>query len=83
MFKASFTHPTESLFVPAASVSFGIILINIVEYGTSKVGYWLTETVVVLFWFDVTLAVILSVLIYLILWSTQYFSVAKMTPIWM
>jgi tellurite resistance protein TehA-like permease len=51
-FKSSFTHPTESLFVPAFAVSFGTILINIVEYGFGKVGNWLNEAVVVLFWFD-------------------------------
>ncbi len=48
-FKASFTHPTESLFVPAFAVSFGTILTNIVEYGFGKVGNWLDEAVVVFF----------------------------------
>jgi len=51
-FRASFLHPTESLFVPAATTSFGIILINI------------------------------SSSIYLILWSTQTFTISQMTPIW-
>ena len=63
-------------------MSLGTILINIVEYGFDKVGDWLAEAVVVLFWINVALAVVLSVGIYLILWSTQYFSVATMTPIW-
>lgn len=67
-FKMSFTHPTESLFVPAFAVSFGTILINVVEYGFGKVGDWLNEAVVVLFWFDVALAVVLSVSIYLVLY---------------
>jgi tellurite resistance protein TehA-like permease len=70
-FKASFTHPTESLFVPAVAVSFGTILINIVEYGFGKVGNWLNEAVVVLFWFDLALAVSLSVGIYLILYVAE------------
>jgi tellurite resistance protein TehA-like permease len=70
-FKASFTHPTESLFVPAFVVSFGTILINIVEYGFGKVGNWLNEAVVVLFWFDLALAVSLSVGIYLILYFAE------------
>ena len=47
MFKASFLHPTESLFVPAVAVSFGTILINIVEYGFGQVGQWLNEAVLV------------------------------------
>jgi C4-dicarboxylate transporter/malic acid transport protein len=81
-FKASFRHPTESLFVPAVAVSFGTILINIVEYGFGNTGMWLNQTVLVLFWFDLTLAVCLSILIYLILWSTQSFTIARMTPIW-
>jgi tellurite resistance protein TehA-like permease len=32
-FKASITHPTESLFVPAWLISLGTILINITQYG--------------------------------------------------
>lgn len=82
MFRASFTHPTESLFVPAFAVSFGTILITIVEYGFGRVGSWLTRAVLVLFWLDAALAVILSITIYLILWSTQSFTIARMTPIW-
>lgn len=81
-FKASFLHPTESLFIPAAAVSFGTILINISQYGLHHVGDWLNNVVEVLFWFDATLAVVLSISIYLLLWSTQYFSVSRMTPIW-
>jgi C4-dicarboxylate transporter/malic acid transport protein len=82
LFKASFMHPTESLFVPAVAVSFGAILINIVEYGFAQVGMWLNRAVLVLFWFDVALAIVLSIAIYLILWSTQHFTIARMTPIW-
>ncbi|KAK7887697.1 hypothetical protein LTR67_009600 [Exophiala xenobiotica] len=81
-FKASFTHPTESLFVPAFAVSFGTILINIVEYGTGNVGAWLNHTVLVLFWIDCGVAIALSITIYLILWSTLTFTIARMTPIW-
>lgn len=82
MFKASFSHPTESLFVPAFAVSFGTILINIVEYGFGRVGEWLNNAVLVLFWLDVAIAFVLSIIIYLILWSTQSFTIARMTPIW-
>ncbi len=82
LFKPSFTHPTESLFVPAFAVSFGTILINIVQYGFGEVGEWLNRAVVILFWFDATLAIILSILIYFILWSKQTFTIARMTPIW-
>jgi C4-dicarboxylate transporter/malic acid transport protein len=81
-FKASFTHPTESLFAPAFAVSFGTILINIVEYGSGSVGPWLTRTVIILYWFDCGLAFCLSIGIYLVLWSTQTFTIARMTPIW-
>jgi tellurite resistance protein TehA-like permease len=66
-FKASFLHPTESLFVPATIVSFGTILINISQYGLGRVGNWLVEAVKVFFWFDATLAVIFSAGIYLLL----------------
>ena len=82
MLKASITHPTESLFVPAFAVSFGTILINVVQYGFVEVGEWLNKAVLVLFWFDAGLAVFLSLLIYYILWSTQTFTISRMTPIW-
>ena len=51
-FKASFLHPTESLFFPASVVSFGTILINISQYGLFNVGSWLNSAVYVLFWIE-------------------------------
>ncbi|KAL2832389.1 voltage-dependent anion channel-domain-containing protein [Aspergillus cavernicola] len=81
-FRASLMHPTESLFVPASVVSFGTILINISQYGTDNAGLWLTNAVDILFWVDAALAVISSAGIYLLLWSTQTFTIAQMTPIW-
>lgn len=67
-FKASFLHPTESLFVPASIVSFGTILINISQYGPDNTGPWLARAVGILFWIDSILAVILSAGIYLLLY---------------
>ncbi|KIW85148.1 hypothetical protein Z517_00538 [Fonsecaea pedrosoi CBS 271.37] len=81
-FRASFTHPTESLFAPAFAVSFGTILNNIVQYGSGYVGPWLNRTILILYWFDCGLAISLSIIIYLVLWSTQTFTIARMTPIW-
>ena len=81
-FKASLTHPTESLFVPASVVSFGTVLINISQYGLHNVGTWLNTTVLVLFWVDVALSIISSTGIYLVLWSTQSFTIHAMTPVW-
>jgi hypothetical protein len=68
-FKASFLHPTESLFIPAAIVSFGIILINISQYGVDMagVGEWLEKCMIVLFWMDCGLAVCFSIGIYLLM----------------
>ena len=66
-FKASFLHPTESLFAPAAVVSFGTILINISQYGLYKVGPWLNTTVLALFWTDAALAILSSSGIYLLM----------------
>jgi hypothetical protein len=68
-FKASFLHPTESLFIPAAMVSFGIILINVSQYGVhhAGVGNWLEKIMIVLFWMDCGLAVCFSVGIYLLM----------------
>ncbi|KAK2734873.1 hypothetical protein FQN57_001436 [Myotisia sp. PD_48] len=81
-FKTSFLHPTESLFIPAVIVSLGTILINVSQYGPKHTGQWLDRVTVVLFWFDAVLAVASSACIYLILWSTQMFTIANMTPIW-
>lgn len=70
-FRASFLHPTERLFIPAAVVSFGTILLNISQYGPGHAGEWLTNAVVVLFWVDVALALIASMGVYLIMSELQ------------
>lgn len=66
-FKASFLHPTESLFIPAAVISFGTILINITQYGVDTTGPWLEEVMAIMFWIDCGLAVSFSIGIYLIM----------------
>lgn len=81
-FRASVLHPTERLFIPAAVVSFGTILLNISQYGPSHAGDWLNNAVAVLFWVDVGLALIASMGVYLVMWSTASFTIEKMTPIW-
>ncbi|KAJ4994086.1 c4-dicarboxylate transporter malic acid transporter [Stagonosporopsis vannaccii] len=83
-FRASFLHPTESLFIPAAIVSFGIIMMNISQYGVGMVGEqrWLQHVMIVLFWVDCGLAVTSSLGIYLIMWSTTTFTINQMTPVW-
>ncbi|KAF2712676.1 hypothetical protein K504DRAFT_372809 [Pleomassaria siparia CBS 279.74] len=81
-FKSSFLHPTESLFIPAAVISFGTILINITQYGVDTTGAWLETTMTVMFWIDCGLAFGVSIGIYLIMWSTQHFTIAQMSPAW-
>lgn len=82
-FKASFLHPTESLFIPAAVIGFGTILMNITQYGVGeKTGYWLKETMTMMYWIYCGLAVVFSFIIYLIMWSTQTFTISRMTPVW-
>lgn len=81
-FRASFLHPTERLFIPASVVSFGTILLNISQYGPSHAGPWLNNAVAVLFWVDAGLALIASMGVYVIMWSTASFTIQKMTPIW-
>jgi tellurite resistance protein TehA-like permease len=67
-FKASFLHPTESLFIPAAVVSFGVIMINIAQYGVgAQTGKWLEHGMIVIYWIYCGLAVLLSSGIYLIM----------------
>jgi tellurite resistance protein TehA-like permease len=81
-FKASFTHPTESLFVPASVVSCGTVLTNITEYavGNGRSGYWLERTMIVLFWCYCGVALTFTCGIYLIMWSTQTYTISRMTP---
>ncbi|KAH6616518.1 voltage-dependent anion channel-domain-containing protein [Boeremia exigua] len=83
-FRASFLHPTESLFIPAAIVSFGIIMMNVSQYGVGMIGeqQWLEHVMIVLFWVDCGLAVVFSLGLYLIMWSTTTFTINQMTPIW-
>lgn len=81
-FRASLVHPTESLFVPAFAVSLGTICITVVEYGANYTGQWLTHVVWVIFWINLVLAIVLSITIYMILWSSLTFTIAQMTPIW-
>jgi len=66
-FKQSFLHPTESLFIPAAVISLGTILMNITQYGVPTAGLWLERTAFVLYWIYCALAVLFSSGIYLIM----------------
>ena len=66
-FKASFLHPTERLFIPAAVVSFETVLLNISQYGLGYTGDWLNNVIEVLFWVEVGLALIASMSVYLIM----------------
>lgn len=67
MFLASILHPTERLFVPAAVVSFGTILLNISQYGPSLAGHWLDKAVTILYWIDAALAICASMGVYLVM----------------
>lgn len=80
-FMGSILHPTESLFIPAWLISLGTILINISQYGIFSTGPWLLNTMAVLFWVYCGLAVVFSCGIYLVMWSTQTFTIAQMTPV--
>lgn len=66
-FMASITHPTERLFMPAAVVSFGTILLNISQYGPNHAGAWLNNAVAILFWVDATFALLASMGVYLVM----------------
>jgi tellurite resistance protein TehA-like permease len=49
---------------------------------SSHTGPWLIHTMFILFWIYCGLAVAFSLGIYLIMWSTQTFTIDKMTPVW-
>lgn len=80
----SLTHPTESLFVPAAVISIGTILLNITQYGIDApgIGRWLEHVMIVMFWIYCGIAMCCACGIYLIMWSTQAFTLSSMTPVW-
>lgn len=69
-FKGSFVHPTESLFIPAAIISFGTILINITQYGVTggSARPWLEYVMTFMYWFYCVLAIVFSCVIYLIMY---------------
>ncbi|KAL9577198.1 MAG: hypothetical protein Q9212_006522 [Teloschistes hypoglaucus] len=65
--RASYMHPSERLFIPAAVVSFGTVLINISQYGIPKAGPWLSHVMLALFWTNAALAILASSGIYLLM----------------
>ncbi|KAI4196917.1 MAG: hypothetical protein LQ350_006230 [Teloschistes chrysophthalmus] len=65
--RASYMHPSERLFIPAAVVSFGTVLINISQYGIPKAGPWLSRAMLALFWTNAALAILASSGIYLLM----------------
>ncbi|KAK0107123.1 hypothetical protein ONS95_003829 [Cadophora gregata] len=81
-FKQSFLEPSESLFIPASVVSCGVMLMAFAKYGVPSSGKWLQTGLEVLFWVYAAMAFLSSCAIYVILWSTQHFSLCDMTPIW-
>ncbi|KAH9223560.1 voltage-dependent anion channel-domain-containing protein [Leptodontidium sp. 2 PMI_412] len=81
-FKQSFLEPSESLFIPASVVSCGVMLMAFAKYGVPSSGKWLQTGLEVLFWVYAAMAFLSSCAIYVILWSTQQFSLREMTPIW-
>ena len=81
-FKASFLHPTESLFIPAVVVSLGLIQLNISQYVLKPGTAYIYTAGSILFWSQAFLAIATSSGIYIMMWSTQTFTIATMTPIW-
>ena len=66
-FRASFVHPTESLFIPASVVSLGTILINISQYTLHSGGYRMDEVALFLFWTQAATSIIAASGIYLVM----------------
>lgn len=81
-FSKSFLSPSESLYIPACMISVGTILVTMCQYGIPKTGVWFQTTMHVCFWVYSTLSVVASSGLYLLLWSTQEFPIANMTPLW-
>ncbi|KAG4430082.1 hypothetical protein IFR05_014427 [Cadophora sp. M221] len=81
-FKQSFLEPSESLFIPASVVSCGVMLMAFAKYGVPSSGKWLQTGLEVLFWVYAAMAFLSSCAIYVILCSTQQFSLREMTPVW-
>lgn len=78
----AFIHPTESLFIPCAVVSVGVLLSGGALFGTPKLGNWWTVLSRVIYWLYCAIAVVGSGLSYLTMWSCVPRTVNSMTPVW-
>lgn len=83
-FRKSIITPGESIFIPASVLSLATVLINASQYGLrhGKAGPWLVETMIVLYWIYLVVAICFSAGIYLLYWSAETFSLKSMTPQW-
>ena len=81
-FKASFSHPSESLFFPTFWLSFPTILAGMQNYGVPSAGPWLPDCLRVLFWIYVACTFPVAVIQYSYLFTAKQLTVQSMTPAW-
>lgn len=81
-FKASLSHPTESLFIPTFLVSIVNIFSNVVVRGIPHAGNWLQTTMLVLFWIYCAVTFLVAIAQYFYLFTGRSLTVQSMTPQW-
>lgn len=81
-FRASFEHPSESLFFPTFWLSLPTILEGMQNYGTPSAGPWLPVALSILFWIYVACTFPVAVIQYSYLFTAKKLTVQSMTPAW-
>ena len=81
-FKASLTHPTESLFASTSLISCASIIACTGRYGVPSCGPWLVTTFRVLFWIYYAVTWLSAIAAYAALFTNPSLKIQDMTPGW-
>ncbi|KPI42659.1 Malic acid transport protein [Cyphellophora attinorum] len=81
-FKASLTHPTESLFAATSLIALASIIACIGKYGVPECGPWLVTAFRVIFWIYYAAAWLSAIVAYVALFTNPELKIQDMTPGW-
>jgi C4-dicarboxylate transporter/malic acid transport protein len=81
-FRASLTHPTESLFASTSLISLASIIACTARYGIPSSGPWLPTAWRVLFWTYYALTWLVAIIQYVALFTNPSLKIQDMTPAW-
>lgn len=82
-FMRSVKHPTESLLIPTSMLSQSSIIPGMLLYGEPNAGTWLVVVLRILFWTYLALALLLSVVLYTLLFTGRTLTIQSMLPSWL